>query len=293
MPTRSVSKAPNSRDTGIVTAQDTATNLDCTWSSRPSSTTLSKIRPGLTSSQPALFVDSAANLQLCNCPRTNALPAPSVVLKSVNTWVMAEAHSRGEEMGSVGEIDQAFGTMGPNLDMTLLFRPPSPRSIKTEGGAAAQADTGKRPNKSMVRCIFSTFLSLHQRRRVASAVVCLGCFFFQLSITFLFLGLSWSSRKGHHDFLLGLHQIGPKGGTFAFASWGWAAMIEACIRDVSFSMTDRRRVGEGNSVSTSRKTVMAWGSQLQIMTLSFFSLIAGASFDTSWAVDCVKTQILW
>lgn len=53
------------------------------------------------------------------------------VLKSVKTWVMSDGHSRGEEMGSVGDIDGAYGTTGPNLDMIQLFRPLSPpRSVK-------------------------------------------------------------------------------------------------------------------------------------------------------------------
>lgn len=53
------------------------------------------------------------------------------VLKSVKTWVMSDGYSRGEEMGSVGEIDEAYGTTGRNLDMTQLFRPLSPpRPVK-------------------------------------------------------------------------------------------------------------------------------------------------------------------
>jgi len=56
------------------------------------------------------------------------------ILKSVKAWVMSDAYSRGEEMGSVGEIDAAYGTTGPDLDMTQLFRRVSPpRSIKIEG----------------------------------------------------------------------------------------------------------------------------------------------------------------
>jgi len=56
------------------------------------------------------------------------------ILKSVKTWVISDAYYRGEEMGSVGEIDAAYGTTGPDLDMTQLFRRVSPpRSIKQKG----------------------------------------------------------------------------------------------------------------------------------------------------------------
>lgn len=50
---------------------------------------------------------------------------------SVKTWVMSDGYSRGEQMGSVGDIDEAYGNTGPNLDMTQLFRPLSPpRPVK-------------------------------------------------------------------------------------------------------------------------------------------------------------------
>jgi hypothetical protein len=63
------------------------------------------------------------------------------ILKSVRDWVMTDAAQRGEEMGSVGEIDKDFGTVDMTLDMTQLFRPmhkvvesPGLTSVKTEMG---------------------------------------------------------------------------------------------------------------------------------------------------------------
>lgn len=45
------------------------------------------------------------------------------VLKSVKNWVLSDAASRGEELGSVGEIDATYGVADLTLDMTQLFRP--------------------------------------------------------------------------------------------------------------------------------------------------------------------------
>jgi len=59
------------------------------------------------------------------------------LLKSVKSWVLTDNASRGEEMGSVGEIDQAYGRQDATLDMTQLFRPLSTRS-KSPGIATAQ-----------------------------------------------------------------------------------------------------------------------------------------------------------
>jgi hypothetical protein len=48
------------------------------------------------------------------------------LLKSVKNWVMTDGASRGEELGSVGDIDKNYGVTDLTLDMTQLFRP-SPR----------------------------------------------------------------------------------------------------------------------------------------------------------------------
>lgn len=45
------------------------------------------------------------------------------LLRSVRIWVMTDGASRGEELGSIGEIDENFGTMDLTLDMTKLFTP--------------------------------------------------------------------------------------------------------------------------------------------------------------------------
>ncbi|KAK4145880.1 fungal-specific transcription factor domain-containing protein [Dichotomopilus funicola] len=60
------------------------------------------------------------------------------LLKSVKQWVLTDGASRGEELGSVGDIDASYGTKDVNLDMTQLFRP-LPTARKSPGFAAAQA----------------------------------------------------------------------------------------------------------------------------------------------------------
>jgi hypothetical protein len=45
------------------------------------------------------------------------------LLKSVRDWVMADGASRGERLGSVGDIDRNFGVLDLNLDMAQLFKP--------------------------------------------------------------------------------------------------------------------------------------------------------------------------
>lgn len=44
------------------------------------------------------------------------------VLKSVKTWVVSDSAKRGEELGSVADIDKDYGTMDLTLDMAQLFR---------------------------------------------------------------------------------------------------------------------------------------------------------------------------
>ncbi|KAK3292303.1 fungal-specific transcription factor domain-containing protein [Chaetomium fimeti] len=45
------------------------------------------------------------------------------LLKSVKQWVLTDGASRGEELGSVGDIDASYGAKDVTLDMTQLFRP--------------------------------------------------------------------------------------------------------------------------------------------------------------------------
>ncbi|KAJ9131580.1 C2H2 transcription factor [Pleurostoma richardsiae] len=61
------------------------------------------------------------------------------LLKSVKSWVISDGVSRGEGLGSVGEIDQDFGAANLTLDMARLFTPlprvvesPDIASVKTE-----------------------------------------------------------------------------------------------------------------------------------------------------------------
>lgn len=61
------------------------------------------------------------------------------LLKNVKTWVLEDGAKRGEELGSVGEIDNAFGVTDLTLNMADLFTPlpqvvnsPHMTAIKTE-----------------------------------------------------------------------------------------------------------------------------------------------------------------
>lgn len=54
------------------------------------------------------------------------------LLKFVKTWVMNDGASRGEELGSVGEIDNDFGVSDLTLDMAGLFAP-LPKVVETPG----------------------------------------------------------------------------------------------------------------------------------------------------------------
>jgi hypothetical protein len=60
------------------------------------------------------------------------------LLKSVKQWVLTDGASRGEELGSVGDIDAAYGAEDVTLDMTQLFRPLS-TVRQSPGFATAQA----------------------------------------------------------------------------------------------------------------------------------------------------------
>lgn len=45
------------------------------------------------------------------------------ILKSVKTWVMSDSAKKGEELGSVSDIDQDYGVSDLTLDMAQLFKP--------------------------------------------------------------------------------------------------------------------------------------------------------------------------
>ncbi len=54
------------------------------------------------------------------------------ILKFVKSWVMSDGASRGEELGSVGEIDKDFGVSDLTLDMARLFAP-LPKVVEAPG----------------------------------------------------------------------------------------------------------------------------------------------------------------
>lgn len=45
------------------------------------------------------------------------------LLKQVRTWVVSDSKKRGEELGSVGDIDQSYGVTDLTLDMSQFFKP--------------------------------------------------------------------------------------------------------------------------------------------------------------------------
>lgn len=61
------------------------------------------------------------------------------LLKSVKSWVKTDGAARGEEMGSVGDIDNDYGLDGLTLDMAKVFRP-VPRVV--ESAAAIKLPLG-------------------------------------------------------------------------------------------------------------------------------------------------------
>ncbi|RMJ14093.1 hypothetical protein CDV36_006239 [Fusarium kuroshium] len=65
------------------------------------------------------------------------------LLKSVKSWVMSDGASRGEELGSVGEIDDQYGAMDLTLEMAKLFKP-LPQVVEDAGTASVKTelDTG-------------------------------------------------------------------------------------------------------------------------------------------------------
>ncbi|KAL2267513.1 hypothetical protein VTJ83DRAFT_4790 [Remersonia thermophila] len=60
------------------------------------------------------------------------------LLKSVKQWVLTDGASRGEELGSVADIDASYGATDLTLDMTQLFRP-LPTAGKSTGFPAVLA----------------------------------------------------------------------------------------------------------------------------------------------------------
>ena len=64
------------------------------------------------------------------------------LLKGVRTWVMSDGAARGEELGSVGEIDDHYGaTTDLTLDMAQLFKP-LPRVVEDSRTASVKTDFG-------------------------------------------------------------------------------------------------------------------------------------------------------
>ncbi|KAK0714634.1 hypothetical protein B0H67DRAFT_600492 [Lasiosphaeris hirsuta] len=74
------------------------------------------------------------------------------ILKSVRNWVLSDGAARGEEMGSVGQIDAAYGVADlTGLDMAQLFRPLIlSRATKPPGITSAQTGVGRNGNSGMM-----------------------------------------------------------------------------------------------------------------------------------------------
>ncbi|KAL1883797.1 hypothetical protein VTK73DRAFT_8333 [Phialemonium thermophilum] len=64
------------------------------------------------------------------------------LLKSVRDWVVTDGASRGEELGSVGDIDRDFGVRDLTLDMAQLFKPLQ-KVVDSQGITPVQADAGE------------------------------------------------------------------------------------------------------------------------------------------------------
>jgi hypothetical protein len=61
------------------------------------------------------------------------------VLKSVKAWVMSDGASRGEELGSVGDIDEDYGVVDLTLNMADLFTP-LPKVVEDPGITSVKTD---------------------------------------------------------------------------------------------------------------------------------------------------------
>lgn len=65
-------------------------------------------------------------------PPDNRFTQVIQILKFVKSWVMTDGATRGEELGSVGEISNDFGVNDLTLDMARLFSP-LPKVVETPG----------------------------------------------------------------------------------------------------------------------------------------------------------------
>jgi hypothetical protein len=63
------------------------------------------------------------------------------LLKSVKSWVMTDGAARGEELGSIGKIDENYGTMDLTLDLAKLFTP-LPEAVGDTGVASVKLELG-------------------------------------------------------------------------------------------------------------------------------------------------------
>lgn len=63
------------------------------------------------------------------------------LLKSVRAWVMSDGASRGEELGSIGEIDEHFGAMDLTLEMAKMFTP-LPQVVVDDAGTGSVKTAG-------------------------------------------------------------------------------------------------------------------------------------------------------
>ncbi|KAH9908696.1 hypothetical protein F4778DRAFT_768512 [Xylariomycetidae sp. FL2044] len=61
------------------------------------------------------------------------------LVKSVKAWVISDGASRGEELGSVGDIDIDYGVSDMTLDMAQLFKP-LPSVVESSGMSAVKTE---------------------------------------------------------------------------------------------------------------------------------------------------------
>ncbi|KAH7328172.1 fungal-specific transcription factor domain-containing protein [Stachybotrys elegans] len=64
------------------------------------------------------------------------------LLKSVRAWAMSDGAARGEELGSVGEIDDDYGAVDLTLEMAQLFKP-VPRVVEDAGTVSVKTEMGQ------------------------------------------------------------------------------------------------------------------------------------------------------
>ncbi|KAI1807147.1 fungal-specific transcription factor domain-containing protein [Daldinia bambusicola] len=79
---------------------------------------------------------SVADLQLAPDSRFKQVIQ---LLKTVKSWVMTDGASRGEELGSVSDIDNDFAVTDLTLDMTHLFKP-LPSVVESPGMPAVKTE---------------------------------------------------------------------------------------------------------------------------------------------------------